>query len=169
MTTAQFQEFVRAAEVWFCGRFPQSEESLREVERNLGVSLPTSLRWLLKEYGYWHGTGVSNLESSVTETQLAREHLGLPHQFIVLENHHDGGIILIDTGEQTSPGENPVYGWIGAEDLGPEPNLPASARFASFGAYVAYRLPTEQEFIEPRWVRYDPADYPEGSQAAEGN
>jgi len=162
MTTAEFQDFVRAREEWFRGRFPESEETLRHVEEQLGVRLPESIRWLLTEYGYWHGTGISNLEDSLAETRLAREHLGLPTHLIVLENHHDGGLILIDTGEQTSPGENPVYDWVGAEDLGPNPELPPSARFTSFGAYVAYRLPAEQARIDPRWVRYDPADYPEG-------
>jgi len=117
---------------------------------------------LLTEYGYWHGTGIGSLEDCVTETQLARKHVGLPTKYVVLENHHDGGLILLNTGEESSPGECVVYGWVGPEDLGPSPYLPASTRLPSFGAYVAHRLPIEQSLIDTRWVRYDPNDYPEG-------
>ena len=162
MTTAEFREFVRSREEWFRGRLPESEASFENVEQRLGVRLPESLRWLLTEFGYWHGTGVSNLEDSVTQTLLARRHLQLPIRYVVLENHHDGGLILLDTGDETSPGECAVYGWIGAEDLGSDMELHDSTRLDSFGAYVANRLTAEQSLIDPRWVRYDPADSPEG-------
>ena len=160
MTTAGFREFVLDREDWFRGRLPESEESLHYAEQRLGVRLPESLRWLLSGFGYWHGTGVSDLEESVTDTLLARERLQLPPRYVILENYHDGGLILLDTGDETSIGECAVYAWIGAEDLGADWEPPASARFPSFGAYVAHRLPTQQSLIDPRWVRYNPADYP---------
>jgi hypothetical protein len=162
MTTAEFREFVSGREEWFRGRFPESDESLQRVEQQLGVRLPESLRWLLTKFGYWHGTGIGNLEDSVTETMLAREHHGLPTRYVVLDNHHDGGLTLLDVGDETSPGECAVYGWVGAEDLSPVIPLPLSARFDSFGAYVAHRLPSQQSHIDPRWVRFDPSDSPEG-------
>lgn len=166
MTTAEFREFVRDREEWFRGRLPESEQSLGQAERQLGIRLPESVRWLLVEYGYWHGTGIANLADAVKDTRLARERLGLSSRYVILDNNGDAGLAVIDTGEETSPGENPVYGWVGAEDLGPDRTLPASARFASFGDYVAHRLPMEQDLIDPRHVRYDPADYPEGRNPA---
>ena len=78
----------------------------------LGVTLPDDIRWLLGTYGYWHATGISSLDETVADTQAAREHLNLPHQFIVLYNHQDGGAILLDT-VPDQDGENKVYnvGW----------------------------------------------------------
>ena len=161
MTFHQFQEFVAANIDWFRGRLPETESSLQHVEQALGVELPGSVKWLLKEHGYWHGTGVSNLEDAVKDTLDARRHLALPGRFVVLDNFQDGGIILLDTGEETSSGEFAMY-WVGMEDLGNPPRLEGNTRYDSFGEYVKARLPSKQDFIEPRYVRYDPADYPEG-------
>src|SRR5437867_7932442 len=118
----QFQDFVAGNIEWFHGRFPETESSLQQVEQALGVELPASAKWLLKEHGYWHGTGVSNLEDAVKDTLDARRYHGLPTRFVVLDNFQDGGIILIDTGEETSSGEFAMY-WVGMEDLGNPPLL----------------------------------------------
>jgi hypothetical protein len=157
----QFQDFVAGNIEWFHGRFPETESSLQQVEQALGVELPASAKWLLKEHGYWHGTGVSNLEDAVKDTLDARRYHGLPTRFVVLDNFQDGGIILIDTGEETSSGEFAMY-WVGMEDLGNPPLLEGNTRYDSFGDYVKDQLPSKQAFIEPRYIRYDPADYPEG-------
>jgi hypothetical protein len=161
MTFHQFQDFVAANIDWFRGRFPETDSSLARVEQVLGVELPRSLKWLLKEHGYWHGTGISNLEDTERETLDAREALALPKEFVVIENLQDGGVVLIDTSELALSGESPLY-WVGPEDLGNPPRLEGNTRFASFGNYVQDRLPSVQDFIEPQHVRYDPADFPEG-------
>jgi hypothetical protein len=165
MTTDEFEAFVKSNEEWFRGRLAETELSLTEAERSLGVALPQSLRWLLKEYGYWHGTAVSNLEDTVKDTLAAREHLGLPANFVVLENHEDGGLIIINTSEQSCRGEPALY-WVGYEDLGEVPELAGSHRFGSYGDYVAYLLPSVQKIIPPEDIRYDPRKYPEGAQDA---
>jgi hypothetical protein len=165
MTTDEFRAFVRANEEWFRGRLPETEESLSSVESSLGVRLPQSMRWLLKEYGYWHATGISNLADSVKDTLAARTHYGLPHGFVVLENLQDAGLILIDTADETSPGE-PAFYWVGAEDLAAEPRLDGNQRFPSYGEYAADRLESERDFYEERDVRYDPRDFPEGRGGA---
>ena len=61
---SKFQNFVRENEVWFRGRLPETDDTLLRVENELGVMLPDDIKWLLKEYGYWHGTGISNIEES---------------------------------------------------------------------------------------------------------
>jgi hypothetical protein len=161
MTFNQFQDFVAANIDWFRGRLPETESSLQLVEQTLGIKLPGSVKWLLKEHGYWHGTGVSNLEDAVKDTLDARRHLDLPARFLMLDNFQDGGVILIDTSEETSSDEFAMY-WVGMEDLGNPPRLEGNTRYDSFGDFVKDQLPAKQAFIEPRYIRYDPADYPEG-------
>lgn len=161
MTFEQFQAFVAANSDWFRGRLPETDASLARIEQTLGVALPPSLKWLLTKYGYWHATGVSNLDDTVKDTLLARQALGLPSTFVVLENHQDGGVVLIDTSEVTSSGEHPLY-WMPTEDLGDPPRLEGNTRFESFGHYVQDRLDSVQDVIDPQYVRYDPADFPEG-------
>lgn len=105
---SKFQEFVKKNEVWFRGRFPETDASLDRVESELGLKIPSDIRWLLKEYGYWHGTGISNIEESIEETRLARAHVQLPDKYIVLYDHHDGGVILLDTETDEITGNNRV-------------------------------------------------------------
>jgi len=161
MTFDEFHRFVAANFDWFHGRSPETESSFQYVEQTLGVALPTSLKWLLMTHGYWHGTGVSNLDDTVKDTLDARQVLGLPKTFVILENFQDGGVVLIDTNELTPSGEPPLY-WIGSEDIGDPPRLEGNTRFDSFGDYVKDRLPSVQDFVESKHVRYDPADFPEG-------
>ena len=161
MTLLELQDFVAANIDWFRGRLSETDTSLRQAEEALGVQLPASLKWLLKEYGYWHGTAVSNLDDTVRSTLDVRRHLDLPNRFVVLEDLQDGGAILIDTGDIGPSGEPPLY-WVGMEDLGDPPRLHGNTRYDSFGDYVRDRLPSVQDFIDPQDVRYDPASFPEG-------
>lgn len=160
MTFNQFQDFVAANIDWFRGRLPETDSSMERIEHALGVELPRSLKWLLKEHGYWHGTGVSNLDDTVRDTQAARRALGLPGAFVVLENLQDGGVVLIDTSEVASTGESPLY-FVAPEDLGDPPRLEGNTRFESFADYVKDGLSSVQDFVDPQHVRYDPADFPE--------
>jgi hypothetical protein len=161
MTFHQFQDFVAANMDWFRGRLPETDSSLRAVEETLGVQLPGSLKWLVKEHGYWHGTAVSNLQDAVKDTLNARHDLALPNKYVVLENLQDAGIILIDTGAVNSSGESPLY-WVGMQDLGNPPRLDDNTRYESFGDYVRDRLPSVQDAIEASQVCYDPMHFPEG-------
>ncbi len=164
MTIDQFQDFVAANIDWFHGRLPETDSSLQQAEKVLGVKLPRTLKWLLTQHGYWHGTGVSNLNDTINDTLDARRLVALPNHFVVLENFQDAGVILIDTSEVTPNGEAPLY-WVGLEDVGNLPRLETNSRYDSFGDYVKDRLKSAQDFIEQRYVRYvryDPADFPEG-------
>lgn len=105
---SEFREFVKENEIWFRGRLPETDDSLDRVERELGVTLPEDIRWLLKEYGYWHGTGISNIEESVDDTKLAREHVYLPLNYVVLYDHQDGGVILLDVVSDKNTGKNRI-------------------------------------------------------------
>lgn len=105
---SEFREFVKENEIWFRGRLPETDDSLDRVERELGVTLPEDIRWLLKEYGYWHGTGISNIEESVDDTKLAREHVHLPTNYVVLYDHQDGGVILLDVVADINTGKNRI-------------------------------------------------------------
>lgn len=161
VTFQEFKNFVADNIDWFRGRLPETDLSLQHVEQTLGVSLPVSVKWLLKEHGYWYGTGVSSLSKAVQDTLDARLHLGLPQRFVVLDNFDDGGVILIDTDEETSAGEFTTY-WMAPEDLGNPPQLEGNTRYDSFGDYVKDWLPAAQRHIEPCNVCYDPANFPEG-------
>lgn len=161
MTLLEFQRFVADHIDWFRGRLPETESSLREFEQALGVNLPASVKWLLKEQGYWRASGVSSLEEAVRDTVLARAHLDLPMRYIVLDNFDDGGVVLVDTGDETSDGEFALY-WIAPEDIGNPPRLDGNTRYESFGDYVKDRLPSVQRIVAAEDARYDPAEFPQG-------
>jgi hypothetical protein len=165
MTLEEFKSYVESRAEWFRGRFPESDESLKNIEEALGMSLPGSLKWLLKEYGYWHATSVSSLEESVRATSEARTYHSLPKQYIVLNDYQDCGLILIDTGESTSPGEYPLY-WPAWEDIIPAPNLSGASRYDTFPDYVADMFESNVNRVDEKYVRYDPKDFPEGNPAA---
>ena len=84
-----FRQFVEDNVRWFRGHLPETDQLLNAAEKTLGIQLPDDIRWLLRDYGYWHATGITSLEETVAETQAARDHLHLPEQFIVLYNLHD--------------------------------------------------------------------------------
>jgi SMI1 / KNR4 family (SUKH-1) len=161
MTSHEFQDFVAANIDWFRGRLPETDASLQEAEELLRVQLPNSLKWLLKQHGYWHGTSISSLRDAIETTLRWRRHALLPARFVVLEDFEDAGAILVDTGEMTASGESPLY-WVGMEDVGNPPRLEGNTRFDSFGDYVKAQLPSVQDHIKARFVRYDPRDFPEG-------
>jgi len=151
-----FRQFVEANVRWFRGHLPESDATLDAAEASLGVSLPQDIRWLLRDYGYWHATGISSLDETVSNTQAAREHLNLPTQFIVLYDHQDGGVILLDTLVDTETGGHKVYnsGWESVPDA-----IENEIVYDSFLDYVRDVLDRQQDFIAPDDVDYDPSRY----------
>ncbi len=107
--TSEFRQYVQENHRWFLGRLPETVESLNEAEEALGVRLPEDVRWLLHEYGYWHGTGISSLDETVSATRDARIHVHLPDRFVVLYDHQDGGAILMDTVADAETRRHRVY------------------------------------------------------------
>ena len=70
-----------------------SEEKIQKVEELLNVNLPESYKWFLRNYGYGSlygvkilGWGKSDEEIPVVEDTVAYRQLGLPSNFIVVEN-----------------------------------------------------------------------------------
>jgi hypothetical protein len=61
----------------------------------------------------------------------------------------------------TSSDEVPVN-WMAMEDVVNPPQLAGNTRHESFGDYVKDRLPSIQDSIESRYVRFSAADFPEG-------
>jgi SUKH superfamily protein len=154
-----FRQFVVANERWFRGRGAESEATLRSAEETLGVRLPDDIRWLLSTYGYWHATGISSLDETITDTQAARTHLGLPERFVVLYNHQDGGAILLDTIADSETGENKVFN-VAWESIPHQ--LADEIVYDSYLPYVDATLAREREFIAEEYIDYDPAAYRNG-------
>ena len=142
---SEFREFVKENEKWFRGRLPETEDSLDKVERELGIKLPHDVRWLLKEYGYWHGTGICNIEESVDDTKRAREHVRLPTNYVVLYDHQDGGVILLDVTPDNKTGENRVIDT--AWESIPE-NMESEIIYPSFTAYTKKVIESESDFLD---------------------
>ncbi|MDP6546553.1 MAG: SMI1/KNR4 family protein [Phycisphaerae bacterium] len=151
-----FRQFVEDNVRWFRGHAPESDESLNAAERVLGISLPIDVRWLLRDYGYWHATGISSLDETVNDTQLAREHVNLPDRFVVLYNHQDGGVILLDTLSDPATGQNRVYsvGWESIPD-----RIVDDIVYDSYLDYVRDVLDCERDFIAENDIDYDPTLY----------
>lgn len=96
MTLADFQSFVASHPEKFAGVHPHSEADFDEFERMLDHSLPESLRWLLGTNGYSECCGVDNLNEAVEQTIACRGSMGLPRNWLLLNDWGDGGIVLMD-------------------------------------------------------------------------
>jgi hypothetical protein len=150
------RQFIDANIRWFRGHLPESDASLDSAEAQLGVSLPPDIRWVLRDFGYWHATGISSLDETIGNTIAAREHLKLPHRYIVLYDHQDGGVILLDTKPNQATGQYKVYdsGWESVPD-----NLEHEIVYDSYLDYVKKVLARRQDFIAPEEIDYDPTRY----------
>jgi hypothetical protein len=148
---SRFRDFVEQNARWFRGRGHESSSSLDATERSLGVALPDDIRWLLRTYGYWHATGISSLEETVADTLECRQHLGLPNQYVVLYNHQDGGVILLDS-VPDGEGENKVYnaGWEAVPN-----HIEEDIVYPSYLNYVQSVLTAAQNFIAEKDVDCD--------------
>ena len=82
---------------YFSGTSKETPDSVDFVERNLCLSLPEELKWLLVTHGYGKCTIVPNLEETVSDTNRFRNHAGLPSQYLVLEDLNDAGVVILDT------------------------------------------------------------------------
>jgi hypothetical protein len=151
-----FRQFVEANSRWFRGHLPESDTSLDAAEKSLGVALPQDIRWLLRDFGYWHATGISSLDETVSDTKAARNHLNLPTRYIVLYDHQDGGVILLDTVADSTSGENKVYnsGWESVPD-----GIENEIVYGSFLDYVRDVLDRQRGFVAAEDVDYDPTRY----------
>jgi len=92
------------------------EDTITRIESGLGVSLPDSFKWFLREYGFLmlpayiiYGSG-NNADPACQKLTLALRASGLPAPFVVIENDNDGRIICLDT-SRLKDGECPVVGW----------------------------------------------------------
>ena len=155
-----FKQFVAENIDWFRGRLPESADSLARYEAHLGRCFPQSIKWLLTTHGYWHGTGIANLEEAVQLTLDCRDSIELPHRYVVLNDHGDGGVIVLDTDAETSAGEMRIHN-VEAEELHglDGRDIPLDIVYESFGEYVADVLKTERYLIDPADVKYDPVTY----------
>lgn len=96
LTLAEFQSFVAAHPEKFAGVHPHSTADFGDFERRLGLPLPDSLRWLLGTHGYSECSGVDNLTEAVEQTLACRASISLPHNWLVLNDWSDCGIVLLD-------------------------------------------------------------------------
>lgn len=151
-----FRQFVEANAQWFRGHLAESDATLDAAEESLGIPLPEEVRWLLRDYGYWHATGISSLDETVSNTQAAREHLDLPGRFIVLYDHQDGGVILLDTVPDSVTGQNKIYN--SSWNSVPE-EIENEILYDSYLDYVRDVLNRQRAFIGAEDVDYDPERY----------
>ena len=96
MTLAEFQVLVASHLDRFAGIHPHPAADFEEFEQVLGHPLPESLRWLLGTHGYSESCGVDNLTESVKQTITCRGSIGLPGNWLLLNDWGDGGIVLLD-------------------------------------------------------------------------
>ena len=144
MDLSTFQSFVQERAGLFDGVHPESTGSLDGAESRLGFRLPTTLRWLLQEWGYSDCCGIASLDDAVSVTLLCRDKFGLPQRYFVLNDWGDAGVVYLDT----------VTGWVRWADGGElyqlaEGRIPTDRvdTFDDFPAWVASRVETfEEEF-----------------------
>jgi hypothetical protein len=143
MTLDAFRALVEANTSWFSGFHPEPASALDAAERALGIRLPPSLRWLLESRDYSAACGIDSLDEAVASTLRCRSVLGLPAQFVVLNDLEDAGLVVLDAATGTDPENWPVY-WIGAHNLhrlaAGESVDRDSERYDGFGEWAQARL-----------------------------
>ena len=93
----KFIEFLKTKQSLLKSDILEDSNTIDILEKELNVNLQEEFKYFMTEYGYSHYCGVSNLSESIQLTKDARKHLNLPHNFVVLYDHGDGGLILLDT------------------------------------------------------------------------
>jgi hypothetical protein len=96
LTLTEFQSLVASHPDKYAGVRAHSTEDFDEFERTLGHPLPEALRWLLGTHGYSECCGVDNLTEAVEQTIGCRGSIGLPSNWLLLNDWGDGGIVLLD-------------------------------------------------------------------------
>lgn len=123
------------------GELKVSMAAIEAVEQALGVTLPADLKWLLNTCGYASATAVPNLDWVRLDTLRFRSAADLAHQFVVLEDMHDSGVVLLDTA--SSDGAVVWADWRMAGRLGREKVAATDAEwFPSLAAYTEDRIQT---------------------------
>ena len=96
MTLDEFQIHVAAHFEVYRGEHPHSPEEFAAFEATLGSPVPMSIRWLLGTHGYSDATGIDNLSESVENTLRLRNSLGLPNEWLLLNDWGDAGVVLLN-------------------------------------------------------------------------
>ena len=96
MTLDEFQSHVAAHSQVYRGGHPHSAEEFEAFEEILGSSVPMSIRWLLGTHGYSDATGIDNLSESIENTIRCRKSLGLPNEWLLLNDWNDAGVVLLN-------------------------------------------------------------------------
>jgi hypothetical protein len=96
LTLAEFQSFVASHPEKFAGVRRHPAADFDDFERRLGHPLPESVRWLLGTHGYSECSGIDHLTHAVERTLECRSSISLPHNWLLLNDWGDAGIVLLD-------------------------------------------------------------------------
>jgi hypothetical protein len=147
MDQPEFEALVRSNLDLLQGVHPESEASLDKYEIDLGFPLPSSMRWLLSNYGYSMACGIENLAGSVKQTLDCRKSISLPDNILLINDWNDGGVVFAIA--EPVPGNEYQIIWSDSADIyrliEGTPLPPDASRFQSFGAWVADRIEFERE------------------------
>jgi hypothetical protein len=100
----------------FRGVNPETPETLAIAEEQLGVTLPSTLKWLLIVHEYSDVCGIDSLDQTVADTLRCRQSMNLPLWYVVLNDWNDAGVVFLDLSSLNSDGECAVR-WAGALNL----------------------------------------------------
>jgi hypothetical protein len=115
MTFDDFKALVTANSDWFKGVHPETKESLLAAEQALGEFLPSSLKWLLSEWGYSNACGVASLDEVVVTTLRCRQ-TGFSKHFIILNDWGDAGVVILNAVSADPDDERPVL-WTATHNI----------------------------------------------------
>lgn len=138
-----FKAYVDSRPDAFTGVRPETRERIEAFEKQLSVSLPEALKWLLIERGYSGGCGIGSLDGSVADTQRFRKAVNLPHRYWVLADNDDAGVVLLDTASDAGR-----VVWIAIHDVYNIAECEPIERdvFPDYLAWVKYCVTVEDEF-----------------------
>ncbi len=166
MTLQGFEQFVEARSEWFRGYNPESLSALECAERQLEVTFPASLKWLLTHYGYWRATGVGALPFVISTTLTCRP--TFPREWVVLSRpwlssllpedeisadvgalSPAGFVLLITSAESESHADGKAV--LICDDTGS-----VRRKYSGFSAYVRDLQQTLAERTQPEYLACQP-------------
>ena len=125
MENANILKYIKALgnKALFVGR--ANENKIRSIEQELGVNLPESYKFFLRDYGLAVlpgfeilGNGLSTVPACVESTLDWRKY-GLPQSMVVIEDEGTDWIYCIETSE-IKFGECPIIDWEQNRGVGKE-------------------------------------------------
>ena len=93
----ELRQLIEESSPLFSGSVREDEATLLQLEGELGVALPSDVRWFWLSCGSGFTDAAPSARASISDTLRYRLAVNLPLNYVVLDDRHDAGTVLLDT------------------------------------------------------------------------